>query len=40
MEIAEFPQSRFKFRIYDNPNKKSWQTIKSETGCYALINLG
>ena len=40
MLIAEFPQSRFKFRIYDNPNKKSWQTIKSETGCYALINLG
>ena len=40
MLIAEFPQSRFKFRIYDNPNKKSWQKIKSETGCYALINLG
>ena len=39
-KIAEFPQSKFKFRIYDNPRKKSWQTIKAETGAYALINLG
>lgn len=40
MKIAEFPQDRYRFRIYDNPQKKSWQTIRSETGCYALINLG
>lgn len=40
MQIAEFPQSKFKFRIYDNPQKKSWQTIRAETGAYALINLG
>lgn len=39
-KIAEFPQDRYKFRIYDNPGKKSWQTIKAETGAYALINLG
>lgn len=40
MQIAEFPQDKYRFRIYDNPKKKSWQTIKAETGCYALVNLG
>lgn len=39
-KIAEFPQDKYRFRIYDNPKKKSWQTIKAETGCYALVNLG
>lgn len=38
--IAEFPQSKFRFRIYDNKSKLSWQDIKKNTGCYALLNLG
>ena len=39
MLTAVFPQNEFRFRIYDNPQKKSWQEIKAETGCHALINL-
>lgn len=39
-KIAEFPQDKYRFRIYDNPKKKSWQTIQAETGSCALINLG
>ena len=39
MLTAVFPQNEFRFRIYDNARKKSWQEIKAETGCHALINL-
>ena len=39
MLTATFPQNEFRFRIYDNVHKKSWQEIKAETGCYSLINL-
>lgn len=39
MLTAVFPQNEFRFRIYDNVHKKSWQEIKAETGCHALINL-
>lgn len=39
MLTAVFPQNEFRFRIYDNAQKKSWQEIKAETGCHALINL-
>lgn len=38
-KIARFPQDRFRFRIYDNAQRLSWQKIKEQTGCYALINL-
>lgn len=39
MLTAVFPQNEFRFRIYDNAQKKSWQEIREETGCHALINL-
>lgn len=39
MLTATFPQSKYRFRLYDNAAKKTWQQIKQETGCYALINL-
>lgn len=36
--IKTFPQNQFYFRMYHNTQKKSWQKIKQETGCYGLIN--
>lgn len=39
-KIGTFPQSEYSFRLFDNPKKLSWQQIKKQTGCYALINLG
>lgn len=38
-KLARFPQGRFRFQIYDNASRISWQKIKAQTGCYALINL-
>lgn len=37
--IAEYPQSKYRFELYDNTRRLSWQKIKAETGCYALVNL-
>lgn len=34
-----FPQSKFTFRLYDNKAKKTWQQIRAEQGCFAIINL-
>lgn len=36
--INTFPQNQYTFRLYHNVNKKTWQQIKKETGCYGLIN--
>ena len=38
-KLARFPQDRFRFQVYDNAPRLSWQKIKVQTGCYALINL-
>lgn len=38
--LQEFPQDQYRFVIYINSKKKTWQQIKKETGCYALCNLG
>lgn len=38
-QIESYPQDKYKFKIYINNGKKSWQQIKKETGCYAIINL-
>ena len=37
--LAEFPQDRYQFRIYDNTRKLTWQQIQAETGCTAILNL-
>lgn len=39
-KIGEYPPEKYKFEIYDNKKRKTWQKIKEETGCYALVNLG
>lgn len=39
-KLAEFPQETYRFEIYDNAGKLSWQEIKRRTGCHALLNLG
>lgn len=36
--MQTFPQDQFSFRMYHNPQKKTWQKIQQETGCYGLIN--
>lgn len=38
-QIAEFPQDKYRFRLYDNTKKLTWQQIKAETKCAAIINL-
>lgn len=38
-KIAEYPQDKYRFALYDNINQLSWQAIKKQTGCYALVNL-
>lgn len=35
-----FPQEKYRFALYINTDKKTWQTIQKETGCVALCNLG
>ena len=37
--LAEFPQDKYRFRLYDNVERLTWQQIQAETGCYALLNL-
>lgn len=37
--IAEFPQDKYSFQLYDNINKLTWQQIQQKTGCVALCNL-
>lgn len=38
-KIAAFPQSKYRFQLYDNIDKLTWQQIQRKTGCYALCNL-
>lgn len=37
--IREFPQDKYRFRIYDNTRKLTWKQIQAETGCTAILNL-
>lgn len=37
--IQEFPQDKYRFRLYDNTRKRTWQQIQAETGCAAILNL-
>lgn len=37
-KIAEYPQDKFRFALYDNAKKLTRQQIQKETGCYALVN--
>lgn len=39
MKIAEFPQSKYRFQLYDNVDRLTWQQIQKKTGCCALCNL-
>lgn len=38
-KISEYQQNKYKFRLYDNTRRLTWQQIQKETGCYAIINL-
>lgn len=38
-KISKFPQSKYRFQLYDNKNRLTWQQIKQKTGCCALCNL-
>ena len=38
-QLAEFPQDKYRFRLYDNVKRLTWQQIQAETGCTAILNL-
>lgn len=38
-KIAKFPQSKYRFQLYDNTDRMTWQQIQQKTGCCALCNL-
>ena len=38
-KIAKFPQSKYRFQLYDNVDRLTWQQIQKKTGCCALCNL-
>ena len=38
-KIRAFPQSKYRFALYDNVGRLTWQEIKKKTGCHALCNL-
>ena len=38
-QIAEFPQDRYRFRLYDNGSRLTWQQIQAQQGCVAILNL-
>lgn len=38
-KIAKFPQSKYRFQLYDNADRLTWQQIQKKTGCCALCNL-
>lgn len=38
-KIAKFSQSKYRFELYDNVNKLTWQQIQQKTGCVAICNL-
>ena len=39
MKISVFPQNKYRFQLYDNVNRLTWQQIQKKTGCCALCNL-
>lgn len=36
--IRTFPQSKYRFQLYENKDRLTWQEIKEKTGCYAICN--
>lgn len=38
-KLAVYPQDKYRFALYDNTRRLTWQQIKAETGCCALVNL-
>lgn len=38
-KIAKFSQSKYRFQLYDNVDRLTWQQIQQKTGCAALCNL-
>lgn len=38
-KIAAFPQNKYRFQLYDNVNRLTWQQIQKKTGCVAICNL-
>lgn len=38
MPIAKFPQRKYRFELYENTDRLTWQEIKKKTGCYAICN--
>lgn len=38
-QIAEFTQDKYRFRLYDNVKRLTWQQIQSEQGCAGILNL-
>lgn len=38
-KIAKFPQNKYRFQLYDNTDRMTWQQIQRKTGCVALCNL-
>lgn len=40
-KIAEYPQDKYKFRLYDNTRRLTWQKIQEEQGpdCVGVVNL-
>ena len=40
-KIAEYPQDKYKFRLYDNTRRLTWQQIQAEQGpdCVGVVNL-
>ena len=38
-KIAKYQQSKYRFQLYDNKNRLTWQQIKQKTGCVAICNL-
>lgn len=37
--IKKFPQSKYRFQLYDNVDQLTWKQIQQKTGCCALCNL-
>lgn len=38
-KIAVYPQDKYRFELFDNVERLTWQEIKRRTGCCALVNL-
>lgn len=40
-KIAEYPQDKYRFRLYDNVKRLTWKQIQAEQGpdCVGVVNL-